>query len=33
MATIADDNLFWVDLEMTGLYPDTDSLGPLLGPK
>jgi len=26
MATIADDNLIWIDLEMTGLCPDTDSI-------
>ena len=22
----ADDNLIWIDLEMTGLYPDTDRI-------
>jgi oligoribonuclease len=26
MANIADDNLIWIDLEMTGLCPDTDSI-------
>jgi oligoribonuclease len=26
MATIAEDNLIWIDLEMTGLCPDTDSI-------
>ncbi|HEX7325761.1 MAG TPA: oligoribonuclease [Rhodanobacteraceae bacterium] len=26
MSVIADDNLIWVDLEMTGLDPDTDSI-------
>jgi oligoribonuclease len=26
MANIADDNLVWIDLEMTGLCPDTDSI-------
>lgn len=26
MAACADDNLVWIDLEMTGLCPDTDSI-------
>ncbi|MGH8112576.1 MAG: oligoribonuclease [Rhodanobacteraceae bacterium] len=26
MADCADDNLIWIDLEMTGLCPDTDSI-------
>jgi oligoribonuclease len=26
MAVCADDNLVWIDLEMTGLCPDTDSI-------
>jgi oligoribonuclease len=26
MTHIADDNLIWIDLEMTGLCPDTDSI-------
>jgi oligoribonuclease len=26
MPGIADDNLVWIDLEMTGLYPDRDSI-------